>query len=70
MNSNFEKLDRSHLEEINGGFGIVAIAVAVAGGIAAGVVIDEVVERKTGTDIAGHIGNALTIVGEALNNGE
>lgn len=48
------------------GGGVLLGTGLVLGGIAAGLVGDEVVERKTGKDTIAHIGDGLEYVGDGL----
>ncbi len=52
-------LNEQEQQDINGGIGILG----VVGLVMVGIVADEVVERTTGSDIATHVGNGLTNLG-------
>ncbi len=58
----FTVLNHDEQLKVSGGLGILG----VVGLIAAGVIVNEVVERTTGSDIPSHIGNGLQSAGNYL----
>ncbi|CAM3713090.1 hypothetical protein [Marinicrinis lubricantis] len=58
----FLELNEAEMVDTNGG-GIWA----VAGAFVVGIIVDEVVERTTGSDIATHVGNGLKAAGEWIS---
>ncbi len=62
----FYELREDEIEEIDGGVGMIGLVVIGAVAVAGGIVANEIVERSTGKDIATHVGNALSSVGEKI----